>query len=141
MPAIGKDQALKADDLPIEKVPVPEWAPAGDPHPDEWYVLVKTLTGAQRDEFESSQVEMDRKGRPKKNTENLRARLVVLCAVDESGAPLFSKYDIPDLGRKSSKALDRIYEKAAEMNGFDEDALEKAREDFDKGPSSGSITD
>ena len=48
MGVLTREQILKADDMTTERVPVPEWG--GE-------VLVKSLTGRQRDEFEGSMIE------------------------------------------------------------------------------------
>lgn len=132
MALLSKAQILAADDLVTEDLDVPEWGGT---------VRLCTLTGEQRDEFESSQVEINKKGQPKQNMANLRARLVALVVVDENGNPAFSKYDIPDLGRKSAKALDRVFEKASDMNGFSEEDIQELAEGFGPGPSGASTTD
>lgn len=132
MALLNKSQILAADDLVTEDIEVPEWGGT---------VRIKTLTGEQRDEFESSQVEINKKGQPKQNMANLRARLVSLVVVDDEGKEMFSKYDIPDLGRKSAKALDRVFEKASEMNGFSEEDIAELAEGFGGTPSGVSTTD
>ncbi|MEU8683138.1 MULTISPECIES: hypothetical protein [Streptomyces] len=132
MALLSKDQILKADDLPTDRIPVPEWG--GE-------VLVRTMTGEQRDEFEASQVKINKKGQPEQNLANVRARLVSLVLVDEAGGMLFSAYDIPDLGRKSAKALDRVFEKAQEMNGFSDEDMEKLAQDFSPAPNGDSTSD
>ncbi|KPI09934.1 hypothetical protein OV450_3425 [Actinobacteria bacterium OV450] len=132
MALLDKNAILKADDLEYEVVEVPEWGGS---------VRLKTLTGEERDEFEASQVTINKKGRPEQNMANLRARLVALVVVDEAGKTVFSKYDVPDLGRKSSKALDRVFEKASAMNGFSDEDMEKLAQDFGGGPNEGSTSD
>lgn len=132
MALLSKAEILKADDLPTEDIEVPEWGGT---------VRLKTMTGEQRDEFEASQVKINKKGQPEQNMANLRARLVALVIVDEDGKSLFSTYDIADLGRKSSRALDRVYEKAMEMNGFSGEDVEKLKEGFGDAPNEDSTSD
>ncbi|MFJ9413040.1 hypothetical protein ACIRPT_02600 [Streptomyces sp. NPDC101227] len=124
MALLSKDQILKADDLKTEPVEVPEWG--GE-------VLVRTLMGEERDKFEADSVTINKKGQPQQNLANMRARLVALCAVNEAGERLFSAYDVPDLGRKSATALDRVFQKAQELNGFTEADIEELAEGFGDG--------
>ena len=78
-------------DTPVEVVEVPEWGGS---------VRVKTLSGAERDQFESAIVQ--RNGRNvKQNLLNIRARLVAAALVDENGAALFPSFDdVEALGRE-----------------------------------------
>jgi hypothetical protein len=115
MKMLSKEQILNANDLPCEFVPVPEWG--GD-------VKVKTMTGLERDAFEVSIFTEDKK----KDLRNIRAKLCAYTAVDDSGKLLFSESDIDALGRKSSLALNRVYEVAARLNGIGS----KEIEDFEK---------
>ncbi|HEX9768440.1 MAG TPA: hypothetical protein VGA50_04615 [Kiloniellales bacterium] len=98
---------LAADDLPREPVEVPEW---GLPEVCELYV--RTMTGAEKDRYEWSEVTAKNGGKP----EGARARLLVLCLVDRDGIRIFGEDDIAALGAKSSAALDRCYEVAARLN-------------------------
>lgn len=112
---LTKAQILKADDLPTEVVPVPEWG--GE-------VTVRTLSAYEKDEWEESLTES--KGRKiKLDMGNLRAKLCALCIIDGKGARLFSDKDIESLGKKSAKVVSRIYDVAAKLNGIGEqDAAE-----------------
>nr|NDG08537.1 hypothetical protein [Oxalobacteraceae bacterium] len=74
MNILSKDAILAADDLPRETVIIPEWG--GE-------VLVRTMSGTDRDAFEASLLEKD--GR----MENVRARLVALTLCDSQGDRLF----------------------------------------------------
>jgi hypothetical protein len=124
MALLSKDQILKADDLKTIEVPVAEWGGS---------VLVRTLTGTERDKFEADSVTINKKGQPEQNLANMRARLVALCVVDEAGEQLFSTYDVPDLGRKSATALDRVFQRAQELNGFSEADVQELAEGFGDG--------
>jgi hypothetical protein len=128
------DDILGQNDLPTEELAIPEWGGK--------VVRLRTLTAAERDEFESSQVQINKKGRPEQNLRNLRARLVSMVLVDSSGAKLVTNRQVVELlGGKSAKAMDRIYSKALEMNGLDEDDVEKLTEDFGTGQVEDSSSD
>jgi hypothetical protein len=128
---LSRDAIFAVNDYKVEVVEVPEWG---------GQVKVKGLTGRERDEFEAGM--FVRRGREMvRDTANLRARLVVLCALDEAGNPLFQRDDIKALGEKSGAALDRLYEAAAKLSGIMDSDLEDKIEDFGEAPGSSSSTD
>ena len=109
--ALTKEQILAADDLPKEEVQVPEWGGS---------VYVRTLGGFERDLLEAEYSAHKHK--------NLRAKLAALTICDEQGNSLFSITEVEQLGRKSAKALDRIFTVASRLNGLsaqDVEDLEK----------------
>jgi len=108
MALLTAEQILAASDIKTETVPVPEWG--GE-------VNVRGLTGAQRDAFEESMFVGRGKDR-KENFANLRARLIVLCAVNEQGQPIFTEKQVDALSKKSAAALDRVFEAAQRLSGL-----------------------
>jgi hypothetical protein len=134
MARLNKDQILKADDLPTEIVPVPEW---------EGEVLVRGLNGTERDEFEASTITMrGPQGRQQAvpDTANIRAKLVARCVIEDDGTPMFTQQDVHALGQKSSAALDRIFEAAARLSGISKDDLEELGKDSATGQNGGSTS-
>ena len=128
MAILTRDEILKAEDIDTQEVDVPEWGGT---------VLVKGLSGRQRDEFEGSMVE--RRGRRAVlNTANMRAKLVAWSVVDETGKRLFTNADIQDLGEHSAAAVDRVYSVAAKLSGLGDEDVEEATADFDKTGGSNS---
>ena len=107
-----RTQILQADDLPSEKVEVPEWGVT---------VWVRSMSGHDRDLFESQMIDLSEKGR---RMDNFRARLTVFCCVDESGKRIFKDGDISALGEKSGKALDRVFDVASRLNKMTEETIE-----------------
>lgn len=112
MTAIDRDAIKIADDRKTEKVPTDEWG-AGT------YVLVRTLTADDLDQYETS-LSNRRKDGVIVNQRGLRADLVVLACVDENGQPLFESSDAQWLGEKSALVLDRIFDVADELSGLSE---------------------
>ena len=112
MALLNRNQILEAQDIKTEIVEVPEWG--GE-------VTVKLMTGTERDKFEASV--LDDKGKFKKD--NLRAKLVLKCVVDEQGKPLFQPADLEALGAKSSVALDRVFAAAQRINRIGEQDIEE----------------
>lgn len=110
---LTKDQILSADDLSTESVSVPEWG--GD-------VLIRCLTGSERDSFEAALDSLKKSGRP---LHNIRARLAAMSIVDEQGNRLFSDAEIDALGKKSSSALNRVFEAATKLSRFSEESVKE----------------
>lgn len=106
---LSKDQILEALDLKSVTVDVPEWGGS---------VLVRTMTGADRDAFEASMVTTNPDGSRTPDMRNLRAKLVALTLVDDANNRLFEVSDIPRLAMKSSAALERVFEAAQRINGL-----------------------
>jgi hypothetical protein len=124
---LDKDAILKAEDLTTEECDVPEWGGT---------VLVRALSGTERDSYESSCMQerpvLDARGKPiKGRTEmvrtlaNVRAKLVVRCIVDSDGSRLFTDTDAAALGEKSAAPLDRVFEVAARLSRLSEEDIEE----------------
>lgn len=125
MSLLSRDSILSANDRTTKDVEVPEWGGT---------VRVQSLSGRERDKFESSMIKM-RGNKREENLENLRARLCVLCMVDESGQRMFNdKEDVIKLGNKSAKALQRVFDAAQEINGMTESDVEEMTEGFEEAP-------
>ena len=111
---LTREDILNSQDLTIQVVSVPEWG--GD-------VIVKTMSGVERDAFEASIVQGG-----VTDTRNIRAKLAAMSVVDSSRNLMFTQADIVELGNKSAAALDRIFTVASKLSGIsqsDIDELEK----------------
>lgn len=111
---LNRDAILESNDLISEEVQVPEWGGS---------VFVREMSGADRDAWEASLI--NDKG--KTNLENIRARMVSFCVVDEHGNRLFSDKDVDLLGKKSGKALDRITSVAQRLNKLTDKELQEVK--------------
>lgn len=120
MALLSRDAILDAKDLSTRDVEVPEWGGT---------VRIKMLTAEERDKFEASTVTI-KGGTQKMNVENLRARLIVLCVVNEAGERMFTNADVRMLGKKSSAALQRVFNACQELNAVTDDDLEDLAEGF-----------
>ena len=104
------------DDLGLKAVEVPEWGGT---------IYLRGLRGIERDAFETSM--WDGEGKDKKqNLANLRARLLVRSISDENGVRVFGDDDAAELGLRSGKVLDRLYDIAAALSGIGPQAVEAA---------------
>ncbi|AEV52072.1 hypothetical protein [Rhodococcus phage REQ1] len=131
MALLSKNDILSVDDRKTVRVSVPEWG--GE-------VLVRTLSGRERDEFEASTVKTN-KGKQEQNFENFRARFVALCVVDEKGERLFAtRAEVSMLGNKSVAALQRVFNEAQKLNGMTEADVEELTESFEQDPDEASTS-
>ncbi len=133
-PAVVKllsgEEILAAADYKFEDVDVPEWGGS---------VRIKGLTGEERDAFEASTVQTRGKN-VKQNLKNLRARLVVMAAIDAEGNKIFQPYQIDALGKKSAAALDRCFAVAQRLSRISDEDIEELTEDFELAPSDSSTS-
>lgn len=136
MALLNRTDILNADDLVTEDIPVPEWG--GE-------VRIRMLTGKERDDFEASIVEMRKDGTQKRNMDNFRARLVALCVIvpsgPDAGRQMFVTADIKQLGSKSSKALQRVFNACQALNAVSDEDVEALAEGFSDAPSESSTSD
>jgi hypothetical protein len=106
---LNRDSILNAKDLKTEDLEVPEWGGT---------IRIRTMTGHARQEYYKTTAGKD--GTPK----NVMEALIVACAIDEKGEPLFTSADLHALAQKSSLAINRVFEKAAELNGLTQKAVD-----------------
>ncbi len=118
MNILTKEAILAADDLPREVVHVPEWG--GD-------VYVRTMSGTDRDAFETSLIARSDIHAGTSRMDNVRARLVALTLCDTDGVRLIDDADIVALGRKSARALDRVFAVAQRLNGIGVEQADAAK--------------
>lgn len=102
MATLTKGQILAANDTRVERVNVPEWG--GD-------LILRSLTAAELDEYEASVMAGE-----DADYDNVRARFLVRCIVDDQGQPLFGLDEAPILGEKCAAVVDRLYAIASKMN-------------------------
>lgn len=101
---LSAEEIFAVQDLKREIVHVPEWG---------CDVIVSTMSGQQRDAFELS---LPTGGDLKHRMQNIRARIVAACCVNEDGSPLFTLDQVEQLGRKSGSALKRLSTAAERLN-------------------------
>lgn len=91
-------------------------------------VLVKGLSGEDRDKFESSMYEIKNFGSKNQTAEyrqdNLRARLVAYSVIDEDGNRLFQDSEISEIGKLPAKELDKVFEVAQRLSGISDEDVE-----------------
>lgn len=90
---------------PPTAVHVPEWGGT---------VFVRAMSGFERDAFELGMLGPDGKA----DKRNFRGRLAAACLCDVNGHALFTPADAVKLGATHAAALSRVFDVAAELNGF-----------------------
>ena len=121
------ESILDQDDIKIVPLVVPEWGGGT--------VYIKTMTGTERDAFE---ILASKALEEEKPDTNIRAELAVRVLCKADGTRVFAQPFVKKLGRKNAKALDRVYDVARELNGMDDDAIERAEENSEPGQSEDS---
>jgi len=136
MSCLNKQQIVSVNDLPLEKVLVPEWA-GGDP---EAYVMVKGMTAGERDYWELSLLTSPQTPEERDLTD-YRAKLCVMCMCDDEGKRLFNDADVKVLSGKSGRALERVFQKARSLSGLGMKEIEELEKNSSTGPADSSPSD
>jgi len=118
MTLLTKSAILSAVDLKTEDVHVPAWGGT---------VRIRTMTGAERDEFHAARAAEGAESVP---FSRFSALLLVVACVDASGNRLFTQEDIAALQAKAAASLDAPTAVAMRLNGFGRAALEQAEKNY-----------
>lgn len=118
-----RDKILQKDDVKLVSVHVPEW--------DET-VYLRPLSAAQ---WDAKIAEVKNKFCGKvENMPNWRAHLVCQVLCEESGERIFQDNEANLLGKKSSVAVQRLFDKLAEMNGLSDKAQQEMEGNSEETP-------
>lgn len=123
LPDLSAQQIIEAKDRVIRRVPVPEWGGA---------VYVRSMSSGEKEKYISSVRRRVGKGRNVSEEivlEESSAKLAQQTLCDKNGTLLFSAAQVKLLSARSAKAMQRVVDAAAELNGLDEDAEEQAKND------------
>ena len=130
---LTRDAILAADDLPRERVEVPEWG--GE-------VYLRAMTGTEREAYEGLIADREKAG-PKgagMSAVELLCELVARTACDELGLLLFEPADIPALKTRNATVLVRLSEQAMRMNRLTEMDIKDLEKNSGGGPSDDSTS-
>lgn len=113
-----KDEIRKlvasADDRQHEYIDIPEWS---------LRLRIQSLTARERDRYEATLI-TQKKGKTEINMRDARARIAVLCVVDEDGNRVWSEADVEMLTTKSANAMNRIFLMAKKLSGIGDSEIE-----------------
>jgi hypothetical protein len=113
--ALSRDAIFAAKDTEVHEVEVPEWGGT---------ILLRSMTGEQRNNYEYWAHQQSKSGTA--DYRGIRERLIICCAVDEEGNPLFTEDDLASIASKDSGVIDRLHEKCQKICGMDADAVEES---------------
>jgi len=135
---ITKAELLAFDDAQEEVVEVPEWGGKK--------ILVRGFTGASRDAYEQVMFQLkptkDGKFSVERKRENLRATLIAATVIDPGTDELmFTQDEVELLGKKSARALDRIFAAAQRVCGIGKEDVEEMVKNSLEGLSDDSTSD
>ena len=111
---LTKDQILGADDIVTKEINVPQWGGS---------VKIRTMTASDRDRFEQQVFSGNTKS---ERRDNIRALMLSICIVDESGNRVFGEKDVKALGGKSAAAVDAIFSEIQKMNALSDADIDEA---------------
>ena len=111
MTKLTKDDIFKVDDLPTKDIDIPEWGGT---------LTIRTLTGAERDQFESAFVNQDQI-----DIRGLKARLIQLTVQNGDGQPMFTKADLQKINSKSASVIDRIFQESQRLSGLTKEDVDE----------------
>ncbi len=132
MKVLTRTAILAVNDIKTEDVPTPEW---GD---KESCVRVRCITVVEADQWRAAlMIEKPKRGLnagtelvfDRVNAAPNEIKLIVMAAVDETGAPLFLADDVTALLQKSSAPVKRLLKAIMELSGLNPDAVDKAGND------------
>ena len=103
-------------------------------------VRMRGLTGAELDAYQASLVVQTGNGSQRANLRNASAKLVVMCAIDENGDPLFEPKDMLKVSQMPAYALQRLTAAAQRLCGLTNDDMRELVEDFGDAPNGSSTT-
>lgn len=131
---LDKAALLKKEELEVVKVDLGK----GD------FVYVRQMTGRERDKFEQSLIKENKnaEGGFEKALDDFRAKLAVCTVCDEGGKLVLTPADAPLLSQMMSAArLEKIVNKAQEMNKITEEDKENLTKNLKDGPAVSSPSD
>lgn len=123
MTILTKDEILRARDVKIEQVDVPEWGGS---------VYVRSITAAERGQIEEAAAKFKESKGKDSFARTFTVRFASMAICDENGNRLFDDKDIALLQQKNAAAIARIAEVAQRLSGFsaqDMEELEKNSKD------------
>jgi hypothetical protein len=122
-----REQIFAANDEKIEPIEIPEWGPGP--------FFLRMMTSAEADQWEAR---ANRSGNKVADWQNIRATFAVLILCDAQGARLFSDADAAALGKKSYRALSRVWAAGQKLHEISQADVEALLKNSDAGPSAGT---
>ncbi len=127
------DDIVKSNDIVREWIPIPEWAPEGDPDADSYGIYAKALTGTERARWIEKNNVIAKDGSRKMDPRSGTVILLLAGCVNEDGSRAFTDKEADYLMRKSSAVIERITEAVTRLSGIgDDDVAGNSNGDLDE---------
>ena len=104
---LDKQTILNVQDLQTEDVDIPEWGGK---------VRVRGMTGRERDIWEQQNLKNAGTKKQRIDMDNIRARMCVMCIVDDNGQRIFDDSDAEELGQKNAGPIVKIADVAQRLS-------------------------
>jgi hypothetical protein len=111
MDSLSRDQILKAMDLKVERVEVPEWDGA---------IHLRVMSVGERDAYENEWVKSKLTGMA-----NFRTRFLARTICDAQGNRLFEDKDVEILSKKSAAVMGRLWDESMSLNKLKNEDVEE----------------
>lgn len=102
-----RKKILEAKPKEVESFYVPDW---------DVTVWLRELTLGERDEFEALQMKRGEDGSITMETRGLKARLIILCACEEDGSPIFTMEDEALVNGLGAATMETIFAACQRIN-------------------------
>ena len=126
MKVLTREEIMAVDDCVREFVEISEWGTGKG-------VYVQAITAGDRDKLEASSFKRKSDGEVEENLVDFRAKLAVLCTVDEEGNKIFKFEEYKLLSAKASSAVSKIFLAAQRINALNPDDIKKEKENLSEG--------
>jgi hypothetical protein len=116
---LNKKGKNRLESFPFEKVHIA---------PLDKFVYACGMTLREKDKFESEWITFDNDGKPVRNQDNVRAKLIVKCVCDEEGKRIFKDEDADDIvGNLPAGIMDSLFKACQKVNGMGAEAKEEVK--------------
>jgi len=124
-----QDEILDCDDLTRERVEVPEWGGRA--------IYVAEIGASDRDRLDSEASDLSKRFEADKGRFFSEYRLLVLhCTCQrEDGSQLFTRENLPRLGKKNPSAIARLFEVADRVNRLSQKQIKEVEGKSEGGQS------
>lgn len=105
---LTKEQIFACEDIRSKVVNIPQWK--GD-------VKIRVMSIADQIEFEAL-------NKDKKSDTDIIFAMLSLCCIDNEGNKLFDKKDLPEIKKKSSAVILKLFKECLDLNSLNEKDLD-----------------
>lgn len=90
-------------------------------------LTVQGMTGTERDAWEAAQLFKNGRRKGEVNAENLRAKLIVRCLINEDGSRMFEDNEVAMVGSQPAHVVNKLYEACQRLNNMRDEDLDELK--------------